>query len=284
MQLIMILFISIPLDSLLFKFGYPFHCVEFDELEATFVQLFHQSNYCAQNVLVLVLLALLLNVLFENFLIHLSVDHRLVLGALGVAAAVAARDMHPSLRSMLWANVILLHALNVTAFSLGWGHPLRRCPAVGVCLLVGRVARTLSPLWSLEIACPWPVVRCLGPLRTLVLDVAVWLAHVIILVVKLTVVASLLYVGWKSPYLGLMLILTLIGRSPLELPANRLERVLLLLQHDLWREFQLRLSCSLALRLAGVPTTVLIASVDPQRTLITIWFMILLTLQSNLSI
>jgi hypothetical protein len=280
-RLLTILFKSIPLASLLFKLGYPLHGVEFDELEAALVELLHECYYCAQNVLVLVLLALLLNILFENFLIHLSVDHRLVLGALGVAAAVAARDMRPSLRSILWADVVLLHALDVTAFGLGWGHPLRRCPAVGVRLLVGWVARTLSPLWSLEIACPWPIVRCLGPLRALVLDVAVWLTHVILLVVKLTVVASLLYIGWKSPHLGIILILTLIGRSPLELPANRLERVLLLLQHDLWREFQLRLSRSLALRLAGEPTTVLIASVDPQRTLITIWFIALLTLQKQ---
>lgn len=72
----------------LIQLANSFHGIEFHELEATLVQLLHQSNDGTEYVLILVLFLLFFGIALENQLVHLPVSGCLIFisRAIGVAA------------------------------------------------------------------------------------------------------------------------------------------------------------------------------------------------------
>ena len=196
-----------------------------------------------------------------------------------MAAGVAARHLHAFLGNILMCEFVLLRALDLPAVRLRWGHPLWRRSAVGIRLLEGWMSRTFRALLrksSFQIAGPGPVIRRLRPRRALVVLMVVSMSiDFVILLIQLIIIASLLNVSWETPELLLILVPFLVlprlltRRSSLQLPADWLEGILLLLEDHFWREVHLVLSGGLALRRTRVSSAaVLIPSVDSHRTLI----------------
>ena len=110
----------------------------------------------------------------------------------------------------------------------------------------------LSARRYLDVACSRSIIRGLGPLRggaltRYILHVPMSFTHLLILIVELAVVSSLLDVSRKSAQFCLILFLTLVRWRPLKLPPDRLERILLLLEHNLRSEFQLGLPAAVSL-------------------------------------